>query len=157
MPDALENMLTVRIHRLRSHVSLPQYATEGSAAFDLAASEDITLAAGEVRLVPTGLVIEVPKGMFLAVFARSSTPLKRGLMVANGVGVVDSDYCGPSDEIKVPAINVTSGPVTVSAGDRIAQGILLPAPRVQWDEVSELEAKSRGGFGSTGVTAPQAR
>jgi dUTP pyrophosphatase len=144
--------MNVRIHRLRPDVSLPQYATDGSAAFDLAASEDTTLAAGEVRLVPTGLVIEVPKGMFLGVFARSSTPLKRGLMVANGVGVVDSDYCGPSDEIKIPVINVTSAPVVVAMGDRIAQGILLPAPRVKWDEVSELEAASRGGFGSTGVT-----
>ncbi len=78
--------------------------------------------------------------MFLAVFARSSTPLKRGLMVANGVGVVDSDYCGPADEIKVPVINVTTGPVRLSAGDRIAQGILLPAPRVSWEEVGELRA-----------------
>ena len=144
-------MLTVRIHRLRDDVSLPQYGTGGSAAFDLAASDDMTIAAGEITLVPTGLVIEVPAGMFLGVFARSSTPLKRGLMVANGVGVVDSDYCGPNDEIKVPVINVTSQPVRVSAGDRIAQGILLPAPRVQWEEVEEVVAASRGGFGSTGV------
>jgi dUTP pyrophosphatase len=141
----------VRIHRLRSDVPLPPYATEGSAAFDLAASDEITIAAGEVTLVPTGLVIEVPKGMFLAVFARSSTPLKRGLMVANGVGVVDSDYCGPADEIKVPVINVTTGPVRLSAGDRIAQGILLPAPRVSWEEVPEMAGASRGGFGSSGA------
>jgi len=110
----------------------------------------MTIAAGEVTLVPTGLVIEVPTGMFLGVFARSSTPLKRGLMVANGVGVVDSDYCGPNDEIKVPVINVTNQPVRLSAGDRLAQGILLPAPRVQWEEVGEVVAASRGGFGSSG-------
>jgi dUTP pyrophosphatase len=140
----------VRIHRLRPDVGLPQYATAGSAAFDLAASEDLTIAAGEVTLVPTGLVIEVPAGMFLGVFARSSTPLKRGLMVANGVGVVDSDYCGPADEIKVPVINVTSSPVRIAKDDRIAQGIFLPAPRVQWEEVGELQAASRGGFGSSG-------
>jgi dUTP pyrophosphatase len=131
-------------------VALPQYATSGSAAFDLAASDDQIIGAGEVTLVPTGLVIEVPPGMFLGVFARSSTPLKRGLMVANGVGVVDSDYCGPTDEIKVPVINVTRAPVRVAKGDRIAQGILLPAPRVQWEEVGELQAASRGGFGSSG-------
>ena len=129
---------------------MPQYATAGSAAFDLAASDDQIIGAGEVTLVPTGLVIEVPAGMFLAVFARSSTPLKRGLMVANGVGVVDSDYCGPADEIKVPVINVTTQPVRLAKGDRIAQGILLPARRVQWDEVGELQAASRGGFGSSG-------
>ena len=101
-------MSKVRIRRLDPSVELPRYATAGSAAFDLAASEETAIAPGEVRLVPTGLVIEVPAGMFLGVFARSSTPLKKGLMVANGVGVVDSDYCGPTDEIKVPDVNVTS-------------------------------------------------
>ena len=144
--------LLLRIRRLRPDVQLPGYATEDSAAFDLAASEDVTIAAGEVTLVPTGLVIEVPGRMFLAVFARSSTPLKRGLMVANGVGVVDADYCGPADEVRVPVINVTSKAVTIKAGDRIAQGIVLPAPRVVWDEVDALRAESRGGFGSTGVS-----
>jgi dUTP pyrophosphatase len=143
-------VLKVRIRRLDPSVELPAYGTDGSAAFDLAASETTVIAPGEVRLVPTGLVIEVPAGMFLGIFARSSTPLKRGLMVANGVGVVDSDYCGPSDEIKVPTLNFTAGPVTVAKGDRIAQGILLPSPRVEWDEVGELREGSRGGFGATG-------
>lgn len=142
-------MRPVKIRRLHAHVSLPQYATAGSAAFDLAASEDLAIAPGEVQLVPTGLVIEVPDGMFLGVFARSSTPLKRGLMVANGVGVVDADYCGPSDEIKVPVVNFTQAVVRVAAGDRIAQGILLPAPQVRWEEVDALREASRGGFGST--------
>ena len=143
-------MPTVKIRRLDASVDLPAYATDGSAAFDLAASMDTTIAPGEVRLVPTGLVIEVPEGMFLAVFARSSTPLKRGLMIANGVGVVDSDYCGPTDEVKIPTLNFTAAPVQVSRGDRIAQGILLPSPRAEWDEVVELRAGSRGGFGATG-------
>jgi dUTP pyrophosphatase len=143
-------VLKVRIRRLDASVELPAYGTDGSAAFDLAASETTIIAHGEVRLVPTGLVIEVPAGMFLGVFARSSTPLKRGLMVANGVGVVDSDYCGPSDEIKVPTLNFTAAPVTVVKGDRLAQGILLPSPRVEWDEVGELREGSRGGFGATG-------
>ncbi len=143
-------MCTVRIRRLDASVDLPCYATDGSAAFDLAASEDTLIAPGEVRLVPTGLVIEVPQGMFLAVFARSSTPLKRGLMVANGVGVVDSDYCGPTDEVKIPTLNFTALPVQVAKGDRIAQGILLPAPHVVWEEVGELRASARGGFGASG-------
>ena len=143
-------MPTVRIRRLDASVDLPAYATDGSAAFDLAASTDTTIAPGEVRLVPTGLVIEVPEGMFLAVFARSSTPLKRGLMIANGVGVVDSDYCGPTDEVKIPTLNFTAAPVQVSKGERIAQGILLPSPRVEWEEVGELSNASRGGFGATG-------
>jgi dUTP pyrophosphatase len=142
--------MRVRIKRLRPHVALPEYATRGSAAFDLAVSEDVTIAPGEVKLLPTGLVIEVPEGMFLAVFARSSTPLKRGLIVANGVGVVDSDYCGPTDEMKVPVLNFTSAPVRVAAGDRIAQGIILPSPQIAWEEVTALRPESRGGFGATG-------
>jgi dUTP pyrophosphatase len=141
---------TVRIRRLNPSVELPAYATAGSAAFDLAASEATLIAPAEVRLVPTGLVIEVPEGMFLAVFARSSTPLKKGLMVANGVGVVDSDYCGPTDEVRIPVINVTAAPVEIRKGDRIAQGILLPSPQIQWEEVDELATTSRGGFGGTG-------
>ena len=145
-------MPTIRIRRLHPHVALPQYATAGSAAFDLAASEDMSIAPGEVTLVPTGLVIEVPEGMFLGVFARSSTPLRRGLMVANGVGVVDADYCGPSDEIRVPVVNITRDVVSVKSGDRIAQGIFLPAPQVTWEEVDALREASRGGFGSTGTT-----
>ena len=143
-------MTTVRIHRLRASAELPRYATDGAAGFDLAASEDTTVEAGRTALVPTGLVIEVPSGMFLAVFARSSTPLKRGLMVANGVGVIDPDYCGATDEVKIPVLNFTAAPVIVNAGDRIAQGILLPVTRVVWDESTVPERDARGGFGSTG-------
>jgi dUTP pyrophosphatase len=143
-------MRAVRIRRLRADVALPKYESAAAAGFDLAAAEDITIAPGEVRLVPTGLVIEVPEGMFLGIFARSSTPLKRGLMVANGVGVIDADYCGPADEVKVQVLNFTSSPVTIGAGDRIAQGLLLPITRVEWNEVTTIDRDSRGGFGSTG-------
>src|SRR5205085_7263808 len=92
-------MLSVRIRRLASSVSLPEYQSPGAAGFDLAASEDVSVQPGAVALVPTGLVVETPRGYFLGIFARSSTPLKRGLMVANGVGVVDADYCGQRDEV----------------------------------------------------------
>src|SRR5688500_2945229 len=142
-------MINARIHRVKD-VPLPAYESAGAAGFDLAAAEDITVAPGEVKLVPTGLVIEVPAGMFLGIFARSSTPLKRGLMVANGVGVVDPDYCGPTDEVKVAIMNFTDAAVTVRRGDRLAQGIFLTAPRVMWDEADQLRDQSRGGFGATG-------
>lgn len=143
-------MTVVRIKRLSPSVSLPRYESEGAAAFDLAAAVDVTIEPGKVALVPTGLVIEVPAGMFLGIFARSSTPLKRGLMVANGVGIVDSDYCGPEDEVKIAVVNFTQAPVRVAAGDRIAQGMLLPVNRVTWEETTVLRDDSRGGFGSTG-------
>lgn len=145
-----QQFFMVRIHRLSPSVSLPRYESDGAAAFDLAAAEDMTIQPGQVALVPTGLVVEVPSGMFLGIFARSSTPLKRGLMVANGVGIVDSDYCGPHDEVKIALLNFTNAAVDVRAGDRLAQGVLLPATRVIWEEVEEVRKDSRGGFGSTG-------
>ncbi len=140
----------IPIRRLHPSVPLPAYATDGAAAFDLAASEDTVIQPGEVALVPTGLVVGVPAGMFLAILARSSTPLKRGLMVANGVGVVDSDYCGERDEVKIAVLNFQRTAVTVKVGDRIAQGLILAAPRVEWDETPTAARPSRGGFGSTG-------
>ncbi len=140
----------LRITRLDPTVSLPAPATGGAAGFDLAAASDVEVPPHEIRLVGTGLVIGVPDGHFLGIFARSSTPLKRGLLVANGVGVVDADYCGPADEVKIQVLNVTNAPVLVRRGDRIAQGIVLPAPRITWVEAEAATAPSRGGFGSTG-------
>ena len=73
-------------------------------------------------------------------------------MVANGVGVVDSDYSGPEDEVRIQVLNVMRDEVVIARGDRLAQGIILPAPRVEWREVdaAELRQDSRGGFGATG-------
>ena len=144
-------MLSVRIRRLRASVRLPEYQTPGAAGFDLAASEDVVVAPHAIALVPTGLVIAVPDGYFLGVFARSSTPLRRGLIVSNGVGVIDADYCGTTDEIKIQVLNVIGDPVTIRAGDRIAQGLFIPVARASWDETNDdLRAGSRGGFGATG-------
>ena len=142
--------MRLQIKRLQADVSLPEPATGRAAGFDLAAAADMEIPARSIRLVGTGLVIAVPDGHFLGIFARSSTPLKRGLIVANGVGIIDSDYCGPDDEIKIQVLNVTDAPVTVARGDRLAQGIVLPAPRIEWEEVQEIARPSRGGFGSTG-------
>jgi dUTP pyrophosphatase len=142
--------MQLKIKRLDASVSLPQPATGGAAGFDLAAAADIEVPPRSIRLVGTGLVIAVPEGHFLGIFARSSTPLKRGLMVANGVGIIDADYCGPGDEIKIQVLNITDAPVQVAKGDRLAQGIVLPCPRVTWEEVAEMTEPTRGGFGSTG-------
>jgi dUTP pyrophosphatase len=142
--------MRVRIRRLDPDVPLPAYHSGGAAAFDLASREDVTVAPGEVRLVGTGLVVEVPRGHFLAVVARSSLPVKKGLTVANAVGIVDSDYCGSVDEVKVEVYNFTRRDVTIARGERIAQGLILPAVRVEWDEVRDSDSPSRGGFGSTG-------
>src|SRR5687768_1688905 len=141
--------MRVKVTRLNPSVPLPVYSTAGAAGFDLAVAEDADIAPGQIRLVGTGLVFQVPDGHFLAVFARSSTPLKRGLVVANGVGVLDPDYCGATDELKIQLLNITTETVTIKAGDRLAQGIVLQSPRVEFYE-GETAPISRGGFGSTG-------
>jgi dUTP pyrophosphatase len=143
--------MRLRIRRLDSTVPLPTYGTDEAAGFDLAAARDIAIPPHTIALVRTGLVIEVPTGHFLAILARSSTPLKRGLMVANGVGVIDSDYSGPTDEIMIQLLNFTDSEVQVRRGDRLAQGIVLPVPRVTWEEAEEIRGASRGGFGATGT------
>lgn len=142
--------MRLKIKRLAPSIGLPCPATNGAAGFDLAAAADVEVPPHAIRLIGTGLVIAVPSGHFLGIFARSSTPLKRGLIVANGVGIIDADYCGPSDEIKIQVLNVTDAPVRVARGDRLAQAIVLPAPRVEWEEVEVMDVPSRGGFGSTG-------
>jgi dUTP pyrophosphatase len=142
--------MRLKIKRLDPTVPLPSYGTDEAAGFDLAAAHDATIAPRTLALVRTGLVIEVPSGHFLAIFARSSTPLKRGLIIANGVGVVDPDYSGPTDEVMIQLLNVTDREVAVKRGDRLAQGVVLPAPRVAWNEVDEIRRVVRGGFGATG-------
>ena len=142
--------MRLKIKRLDPTIPLPVYGTDEAAGFDLAAANDMVVPAGRIALVRTGLIIEVPTGHCLAIFARSSTPLKRGLQVANGVGIIDPDYSGPADEVMIQVLNFTAADVRVRRGDRLAQGIVLPAPRVQWQEVSEIKDVTRGGFGATG-------
>ena len=145
----MQSSISIGITRIHPDAKLPRYETAESAGFDLSSVAHVTVMPGRVALVPTGLVIRAPHRMFLGIFARSSTPVKRGLMVANGVGVVDPDYCGPQDEIKIAVMNFTDEDVVVGVGDRLAQGIFLQAPRVQWVEIEPRE-ESRGGFGATG-------
>ena len=142
--------MRVRVTRLNPSVLLPAYATGGAAGFDLAAAHDAEILPGQIKLIGTGLVFGVPDGYFLAIFARSSTPLKRGLVVANGVGVLDSDYSGPTDELRIQLLNITAAPITIKTGERLAQGIILQSPHVEFEE-GDTSAASRGGFGSTGA------
>lgn len=140
--------MQVKITRLRDGINLPRYQTEDSAAFDLAASTDIIIGGGTTELIPTGLVIQVPCRYVLLITPRSSLFRKKGLIIPNSPGVVDPDYCGSEDEVFVQAHNIRHENVSVSAGERIAQGFIVPAPRVEWIETAPKE-ESRGGFGST--------
>lgn len=142
--------MKVRIKKTDPGVELPKYGTGESAGFDMASNADITVPVGQVVKIPTGLVIEAPHGHFLLVAARSSLPAKKGLTLANGIGVVDRDYSGPNDEISIMVYNFTQSPVEVKKGERIAQGVFLPVEQAQWEVVDELRKEDRGGFGSTG-------
>lgn len=133
--------------------TLPVFGTNASVGFDLAASEDTAIPARGHKYVKTGLIIEPPAGYWLMIAARGSL-IKRGLFVANGIGVVDPDYCGPEDDVRISIYNLTDGPVFVQQGERLAQGMFVPTPpKFVWKEVAhgELLQKNRGGFGSTGL------
>lgn len=142
--------MQVRITRLDKSLPLPAYETKGAVGFDILAAKDMEVAAGEVALVPTGLIIEVPDGYMLALASRSSTPRKKGLSTPHGVGIIDRDYCGPTDELLVQVYNFTVETVRISKGEKIAQGVFMRVDCFEWEEVEEIRSESRGGFGSTG-------
>lgn len=144
--------MNVSVDILKTHPDalIPEYKTTGACAFDLAPIEDALIAPGEIVRLRTGLVICVPVGYVLLVAARSSLPKKHGLCVPHGVGIVDNDYCGPTDELLLQLLNFTDKPVEVKKGERLAQGMIVPFERVAFAEVADLASPSRGGYGSTG-------
>ena len=136
-------------------MEMPAYATEGSAAVDLRAAieEDapVTIAPGARAMIPTGIAISPESRDVVAVIAaRSGLAVKSGICLANGIGVVDSDYRG---EISVGLLNTSDKDFTVCRGDRIAQLMFMPvlqASLIATDALDET-ARGAGGFGSTGV------
>ncbi len=146
---AQEQPMDVPIHLLHDGAQAPHYATPGSHGFDLCTAEAAEIAPGEIALVGTGLVVATPPGWCLLVCLRSSTPRKFGVLQPHAVGVIDEDYRGPADEVRLQLLNFTASPTTIPAGSRIAQGVFVRAGRAQWS-VHDLEDHSRGGFGSTG-------
>ncbi len=144
-------MIKVNFKKLNEKAIAPTYGTEFSAGADLYACEggEVTINAGESKLIHTGLSLEIPEGYAGLIYARSGIATKRGLAPANKVGVIDSDYRG---EIMVCLFNHSSAPQTIADGERIAQMVITPFLKVDYTEVSELSDTERGagGFGSTG-------
>lgn len=139
--------------RIGNEIPWPQYKTEGAAGVDLAAclDEPVTLQPGERRLIPTGIAMQLPGPQVGAfVFARSGLASKSGIHLANGVGVIDSDYTG---EVMCALVNGGEEPFVIHPGDRIAQMVFLPVWTAQLVPVEELAPTERGagGFGHTGV------
>ncbi|MBI5366619.1 MAG: dUTP diphosphatase [Planctomycetes bacterium] len=131
---------------------LPTAATALSSGVDLmaAVSADVTLAAGDRALVPTGLRLALPAGFEAQVRSRSGLALKHGLMVLNSPGTIDADYRG---EVGVILANLGREPFVVQRGMKIAQLVVAPVAGIRWEEARELPPSGRGagGFGSTGM------
>jgi dUTP pyrophosphatase len=138
--------------------SLPSYATDGAAGFDLIADipEDRTLQPGEHAIISTGLSVELPSNMELQVRPRSGLAAKNGVTVLNAPGTIDADFRGI---IGVILINLGQEPYTVQPGARIAQAVIAPVIQVALEEVAALSETTRGegGYGSTGVTSIEAK
>ena len=138
--------------KIGGEIPVPSFATVGSAAMDLRAciDVDVTIAAGQRAIIPTGIAIALPCADFVALIcARSGLASKFGITMANGVGVIDSDYRG---ELKVALYNSSDVDYTIHDGDRIAQLMILPVVQPTLQMVDQLDETERGegGFGSTG-------
>lgn len=142
--------LKVAIKRVDKSLPLPVYATAGSVGFDLLCREDVEILPRQIELIPGNVIVRIPAGYFLLITLRSSTPRRKSLLIPNGVGIIDQDYCGEGDEIKVQVLNFSEEAVQVKKGERIAQGLFIPVMRVEWEEIDQV-GQGRGGFGSTGA------
>lgn len=142
--------MKVKIKRIDKSLPLPIYETAGAAGFDLLARETTMVESGKIALVPGNVIVAVPDGYMLVVASRSSTPKKIGLSTPHGIGIIDHDYCGPTDEIKIQVYNFSEATVTITKGQKIAQGVFVKINRCDWEEVENTASESRGGFGSTG-------
>lgn len=167
-------MTVLKFWRVNTQVKLPKHQTEGSACFDLSfqghgknkvtgfnrmnkpveriMQNCMTLSPGDRMMVPTGLVMDIPKGYSVRLHARSGTSLKQGLVLANAEGVIDSDYV---EEVFILLHNISENAQTINFGDRIAQAELVKNEVFDIEEsASRPSVKSSrvGGMGSTGVT-----
>lgn len=148
----MKHEVTVRVRRTGPvRVGLPEYRTAGAAGLDLEAAleEPMMLAPGERRLVPTGLVLEIPEDYEGQVRPRSGLALRHGISMVNAPGTIDADYRG---EVGVLLVNLGQEPFRIEPRARIAQLVIAPVARARLVEASELGATERGdgGYGSTG-------
>lgn len=138
---------------ISSSIPLPQYATDGSAALDLRACLDqaVNVAPGETVTIPSGIAISIHDPNLVAILApRSGLGIKHGIILANTIGVIDSDYQG---EIKIGIRNQGSEPYSVQPGERICQMLFMPVVQASLrvvEEFSQETVRGEGGFGHTG-------
>lgn len=144
---------SVRFRRLSSNpdLALPERATPHAAGYDVRSAEEaVTLAPGEIRLLGTGLLIELPEGVECQVRPRSGLALRHGITIPNSPGTIDPDYRG---ELRVILQNSGSEAITLERGARIAQLVFARFETLEVEEVADVSETDRGdgGFGSTGT------
>jgi dUTP pyrophosphatase len=140
----------LKIKLIDTSLPMPSYQTSGSVAFDLYAREKTIIRPFKPTIIHLNVVIKIPEGYFLMLAIRSSIPLKKSLIIPNGIGVIDQDYCGEDDEIGLEVLNVLRDDVVVEKGERIAQAILVKVSKVErFKRVKVMGERTRGGFGST--------
>jgi dUTP pyrophosphatase len=142
-------MKQIKIKYLSNQIEKLKYIDDKSDWIDLRAAEEIKMKAGEFRLIPLGIAVELPKGYEAHVVPRSSTFKNFGLLQSNSMGIVDESYCGDNDQWFFPALAMRDTEIHVN--DRICQfRIMEHQPQIEFIEVSELKNTDRGGHGSTG-------
>jgi dUTP pyrophosphatase len=141
--------IPVKIKLFDSTLPLPQYHSPLAAGFDLYTRKDTIIKPQEIALVPTNIALQPPPDFWFLLAARSSLQ-KLGLQLVNGIGVIDPDYCGNDDEIKIILRNFSPKKITLKNGERLAQAILIPRFQAQFIPTSKLTSSNRGGIGSTG-------
>ena len=139
----------LKIKLFEPELPRPEYKSKGAVAFDVYLRRNIMIKPHTVEMAPVNIATQIPKGHFAMLAARSSLH-KQGVMMANGVGIVDEDYCGDEDEYNMALLNFTSKKVTIKSGERIGQVVLIPFTKANLKIVKKLRNPSRGGFGSTG-------
>ncbi|MFA6537395.1 MAG: dUTP diphosphatase [Patescibacteria group bacterium] len=142
--------MNLKIKLIDTTLPTPEYKTTGAVAFDLYSRIDLEIPPKTLSLIPLNVIIQIPPGYFIGLFSRSSLPIKKNLMCANGVGVMDADFCGSTDEYKFEAYNFSDSPIKIERGERICQAVLIPYAKPNIELISEITEPSRGGLGSTG-------
>ncbi len=142
-------MISVSLKLFDTTLPVPAYQTDGAAALDLYARETITIPAHSVGYAHLNIALQLPEGYWALMAARSSLH-KKGLMMANGIGVGDYDYRGDGDEYRAALLNFTDQPVVIQRAERIVQLLILSRERVTLQLQTSFADKDRGGFGSTG-------
>lgn len=144
--------MRVKIKLFDPSLPMPAYKTSGAAAFDLYARIEVMIPPQRVAYVPLNIAIQLPENHWAMVSARSSLH-KKGLIMANGIGVGDYDYRGDGDEYLAALFNFTQQPVVIERGERVVQMLILQREPVELELAESFTAQNRGGFGSTGTKA----